>query len=347
MIDLISDTVTLPDEEMLKTILSSPLGDAGRIGADRRGEDETTNRLEDMAASITGKEEAAFFPSGTMANTAAILAFCPPESEILVDENQHILRSEKICFEEAYFRMKPVCYRLAPEGGPDMEQLENLLNSHKIRLLCLEDTHNFSGGICIPLEKLQDTGKLAKKAGIPIHLDGARLFHAAEAQGVVPSEICEHADTVMFCISKGLGAPIGSLLCGSREQIWKAVEIRKLLGGTMRQSGVTAACGIYALEHQLQRLSEDRENAQLVARALDGAEKISVSVYPQTNILLIHAEKAGLTGAELCERLLSHGIRGMAVSETEVRLVFHKGIERKDAEWAAEELWRMEIQLRE
>ena len=174
-----------------------------------------------------------------MANTAAILAFCPPESEILVDENQHILRSEKICFEEAYFRMKPVCYRLAPEGGPDMEQLENLLNSHKIRLLCLEDTHNFSGGICIPLEKLQDTGKLAKKAGIPIHLDGARLFHAAEAQGVVPSEICEHADTVMFCISKGLGAPIGSLLCGSREQIWKAVEIRKLLGGTMRPVSYT------------------------------------------------------------------------------------------------------------
>lgn len=345
MIDLISDTVTMPDEEMLKAILSSPLGDAGRIGEDGRGEDLTTNRLEDMAAAVTGKEAALFFPSGTMANTAAVLSFCRQGDRVLVDEKQHLLRSEKICFEPDYFRMIPVCCRLDPAGGPDLEELERLLRDQKIRLLCLENTHNSAGGKCVSLEKMRKIRELADADGIPVHLDGARLFHAAEALGVSAAEICRYADTVMFCISKGLGAPIGSLLCGSRKTIEKAAQVRKLLGGTMRQSGVAAACGIYALEHNVDRLAEDRENARMAAGKLKELKKLTADPAPETNILLLGTERAGIDGKDLCRRLQRHGVRGLAVSDREVRLVFHKGITKEDAIRAAEAVLETDREL--
>ena len=336
MIDLISDTVTMPDREMLQAILTARLGDAGRIRPDGRGEDETTNRLEDMAARITGKRAAAFFPSGTMANTAAILAQCRPGDKVLVDERQHILVSEKVCFEERYFRLKPVRCRLNPNGWPDTVDAGRILETEDIRLVCLENTHNFSGGKCIPLPVMKEIYGMALARRVPVHLDGARLFHAALALGVAAKELCRYTDSVMFCISKGLGAPMGSLLCGTDSLIKEAIAIRKMLGGALRQSGVAAACGLYALEHNLERLSEDHANAKAAARRMEGLRAVRVDPEPQTNIVMLDLRRAGITAQEFNRLLLERGVRGLAVSDDELRLVFHLGITGEEAERAAE-----------
>ncbi len=336
MIDLISDTVTMPDREMLQAILTAELGDAGRTRPDGRGEDETTNRLEDMAARITGKAAAAFFPSGTMANTAALLSQCGPGDRVLVDEKQHILLSEKVCFEERYFRLVPVCCRLAALGGPDTEDVRRILETEEIRLVCIENTHNFSGGKCIPLSDMRSIYEMAADRNIRVHMDGARLFHAAEALGVTAAELCRYADSVMFCISKGLGAPIGSLLCGTAEVIKEAKEVRKMLGGAMRQSGVAAACGIYALEHNVKRLAEDHAHAKAAARRLEALRTVQADTEPQTNIVLLDLRSSGVTAADFGRLFLKHGVRGLAVSAYELRLVFHLGITGEEAIRAAE-----------
>ncbi len=345
MINLISDTVTLPNQDMLETILSASLGDAGREGPDGRGEDLTTNALEDLAAGITGKEAAAFFPTGTMANSAALLTYCSPGDTVLVDGRQHMLVSEKVCFDDRYFRLIPVCYHLSESGGPDTADVERLLNGHNVRLLCIENTHNFSGGKCIPIPVMAQLADLCAARSVPIHLDGARLFNAAESLKASPAELCKYCDTVMFCISKGLGAPIGSLLCGGAEFIAEARNIRKLLGGTMRQSGIAAACGIYALKHNVARLADDRLNAVLTAGRLKGLNMISVDPEPQSNILLFNLSESGITGEEFCRRLERRGVRGSVVTETEVRLVFHMGVTAEDAVKAADAIIEVDQEL--
>lgn len=338
MIDLVSDTITLPSRAMLGTILEAQLGDAGRLDMSGRGEDLTTNQLEDMAAEITGMDAALFFPTGTMANTCAILSYCKPGSTILLETRQHILTVEKICFQEDGFRMLPVLYPLKQSGDPDLDIIKRQLVQAKPQLVCLENTHNFSGGKCISVRAMQQVKALCSEYGAPVHLDGARLFNAAEALGVAPKEITQHCDSVMFCISKGLGAPIGSLLCGSKAWIEQAREWRKLLGGTMRQSGVAAACGIYALQHNVERLREDRENAQRLAMQLAGMTKLQADPNPQSNILLFNLSKANIDGEYFCRQLAERGIRGYIVSETEVRLVFHMGITSEETAYVAEQI---------
>lgn len=348
MIDLRSDTITLPTREMLETVLSARLGDAGRPGTDLRGEDETTNALEDLAAELTGKEAAAYFPTGTLANTTALLTWCKPGDRVLVDEMQHLYCHEKIAFESRFGQLVAVCYPLAPKGGADPEAVETLL-AQKPALLCLENTHNYSGGKVVGLRTMQRIGEAARRHGVPVHLDGARIFNAAAAQGVQAKALCATVDSVMFCISKGLGAPIGSLLCGTLDFIRRARKLRAPLGGTMRQSGVAASCGIYALEHNIGRLSQDHANAALLVREVGALSALAVDPDVQSNMVLLNCKKSGVSPRELCRILEEEGVRALPleVPPDSVRMTFHLGISEEDTRLAAMAVRRADRRLAE
>lgn len=345
MIDLISDTITLPSKEMMECIMEAKLGDAGRLDPNGRGEDMTTNELEDLAAKLTGKEAAMFCPTGTMANVTALLSYCKPGDKVLIEERQHILQIEKVCFREDGFRMIPVTYLLDENGTPDFEMFEKQLDTEEIRLVTVENTHNFSGGKCISLETMKKIREMTAKRGIPVHMDGARIFNAALALGVDVRELCDQADSVMFCISKGLGAPIGSLLCGPKALIDAAVEWRSMLGGTMRESGIAAACGIYALEHNVERMKEDHENAKAMAELLKELKVIRADPAPQSNILLFDLKNACISSWEFNERLKARGVRCYLVSETVARMVFHLGITMEDTIQAAKAVYEIDREL--
>ncbi|MBS5467954.1 MAG: aminotransferase class I/II-fold pyridoxal phosphate-dependent enzyme [Clostridium sp.] len=333
-IDLRSDTLTIPDREMLEPILSAPLGDDGRIDAHGRGEDPTVAALEHLAATLTGKEAAALFCSGTLANMTAILTHCAPGDKVLVDEHLHAYRSEGGAFDQGLGQRIPVFYPMTEAFLPDMEAIGRLAEQKQPKLLCIENTHNFYGGICIPAEHLAALRQTADMYRIPIHMDGARIFNAAEALGTSVKELCSYADSVMFCISKGLGAPVGSLLCGTAEFIQKAKSLRKMLGGGMRQAGVIAAPGIYALEHNVERLKYDRLRAQSLGKILDSSLKyIRVQKNIQSNIIMLHTGR--IPADELCRKMEQKGVIGGAVGNDMVRLVIYKGITDQDIEDAA------------
>ncbi|MDI0266710.1 GntG family PLP-dependent aldolase [Clostridioides difficile] len=326
MIDLRSDTLTQPSEEMLKMILLAQTGDAGREDEYGRGEDKTVNELEDFAAQLTGKESAAFFPSGTLANTTAILTYCKPGDKVLVDEKQHILLSEKVVFDSRFGQLLPIKFKLAEDGIPDKSDIIRLIKTNNIKLISIENTHNFAGGKCIPLEDLKELRKVSIKHNIPIHMDGARLFNASIATGVDVKDICKNVDSVMFCISKGLGAPIGSILSGSKDFIDEARKLRKLLGGNMRQAGIIAATGIYALKHNVERLAIDHKNAKYLADNLKDIKDINIDHNVQSNIVIINIGKSRVAQEEFCDKLLQNGLKVTVLPSGEIRLVFYKGI---------------------
>lgn len=335
MIDLRSDTLTLPDEEMLKTILTAQLGDDGRTHAWGRGEDRTVNQLEDMAAQITGKEAGVLFPSGTMGNTAAVLAYCRPGDKVLVDEQQHMYLSEKVLFDGEIGRLQVETYRHDENALPILADMEKALAGGDIRLVCIENTHNFTGGACIPLAHMKAIYELAHRFHVPVFMDGARMFNAAIALGVKAGELCRYVDAVMFCISKGLGAPVGSLVCGNQDFILKVREKRKLLGGSMRQAGIIAAPGIYALQHNIERLQEDHENARCTAELICNLKHTRLTGEAVTNILVLDANGLGLTPPEYCRKAEEKGLLIKPVLADKVRLVFYKGITKDDAVKAA------------
>lgn len=341
MIDLRSDTLTMPDEAMLRTILTAPLGDDGRLGADGRGEDPTINRLEDMAAELTGKEAGLLCCSGTMGNQTALMTWCQPGDKVMVDPLQHLYRSEKTAFDSRYTRLEPLFYQLDEAGMPDPLSVGSCL-SEGAKLLCVENTHNFAGGTCITTERLAELRALAREHHIAIHMDGARLFNAAAFLGVPVRELCQYADSVMFCLSKGLAAPVGSVLCGSREFIAKAKGVRKLLGGALRQGGIIAAPGIYALEHNVERISEDNANAARCAARLKDLKVVRLQKHVQTNILMLDLRDAGVTPETFCQMALEEGLWIRPVLDTSVRLVFYKGITAEDAEAAADVICRLD-----
>lgn len=345
MIDLISDTITMPTKEMMDRIMEAKLGDAGRLDVNGRGEDLTTNELEDLAAKMTGKEAALFCPTGTMANVTALLSYCKPGDKVLIEERQHILRIEKVCFREDGFRMVPVTYLLGEDGNPDFETFEKQLDTEDIRLVTVENTHNFSGGKCTSLEAMKKIRSMTAERGIPVHMDGARIFNASLTLGVDVKELCDQVDSVMFCISKGLGAPIGSLLCGPKKLIDAAGEWRSMLGGTMRESGIAAACGIYALENQIERMKEDHANTKLMADMLKDMKILKADPAPQSNILLFDLERAGITSHEFNERLKAKGVRCYLVSDSVARMVFHLGITEEDTVKAAEIVLEIDREL--
>ena len=326
MIDLRSDTLSMPCKEMLQTILSASLGDDGRVGVDGKGEDATVNELEYMAAELTGKESALIMNSGTMANTVALVTHCTAGDKVLLDPLQHTYRTEKIAFDKNFGQLQPIFYDLTKEGLPCLTSVKEHLQKESIKLLCVENTHNSLGGKALPLDMLQKIRDIADTADIPVHMDGARLFNAALALKTRVKEICKYPDTLMFCLSKGLGAPIGAVLCGSREFIDKARGQRKLLGGNMRQAGIIAAPGIYALQNNVQGLQIDHDNASLLAKGLSDLQVLHVVAEPESNIVMLDTFDTGLTATEVANLLKKAGLWVLTSGDRQVRLVFYRGI---------------------
>ncbi len=332
IIDLRSDTVTKPTPAMRQAMAAAEVGD------DVFGEDPTVNRLQERAAQLFGREAALFVPSGTMGNQIALKVHTQPGDEVILEEASHIFNSE-MAMMAAFSGVIP---RPIPSarGFLRWEQIEPAIRPKvyyysQTRLICLENTHNFKGGGVYPLEWAREIIEEAHKRGLAVHLDGARIFNAAIATGRSVKELTEGFDSVMFCLSKGLGAPVGSMLVGSAEFIEKARRIRKMLGGGMRQVGILAAAGLYALEHHVERLAEDHENAQLLARELKKIPEVRLEPV-ETNILIFELTK---TPAErLITELKKRDILALAIGPRRVRLVTHLDVTREDVLRAAQAL---------
>ncbi len=317
MIDLRSDTVTRPTEQIRRAMLDAPVGD------DVFGEDPTVNRLEEYVAALLGKEAAIYCPSGTMTNQIGVYVGTGRGDEVLLHEDAHIFRYEA----GAPALLSGVQVRPLPgEGGiVSPETLRSAVRPENVhfprpKLLCLENTHNVAGGKVFPLENFASVAAEARGLGIKIHLDGARLFNAAVAAGLPAGEWCEHADTVSVCSSKGLGAPVGSLLAGDGETIREARRARKAFGGGMRQAGVIAAASLHAFEHHIERLAEDHERARNLAA---GLEKSGYTVEPpETNIVLVEVGEAEAFLRALAEQ----GVLATPWGKSTVRMCTHLDI---------------------
>jgi threonine aldolase len=329
MIDLRSDTVTKPTPAMRKVMAEAEVGD------DVYGEDPTVNRLQEKAAEITGTEAALFVPSGTMGNQVAIAVHTRPGQEVIVEATSHIYNVEMATM--ARFSGVQPRVVFGERGVFSAEQVRQAIRPKlyylaQTGLVCLENTHNAAGGRIWPLSGAREILEVAHAHGIPVHLDGARIFNASVATGIPVSELVRGFDSVMFCLSKGLGCPVGSLLCGSREFIEEARRVRKALGGGMRQAGILAAAGLYALEHHVERLAEDHENARILAQGLSEIPCLSVTP-PETNIVLVEILR-GPTAAELAERLKRRGVlvapAGAGTEARKLRLVTHLDVSRED-----------------
>lgn len=335
MIDLRSDTLTLPTKDMLATILNAQFGDDGRTDSAGRGEDPTVNELEDYAAALLERESAVLFSSGTLANTAALLTHCAPGDKVLIDPVIHMYYSEKAAFSGRFGQLEPVFYQLNAQHKPDLQDIESKLQAGGTSLICIENSHNFTGGTCLNAAQTKAICDLAHRFNVPVHLDGARLFNAAASTGDSAAQLVKHVDSVMFCLSKGLGAPMGSLLLGSGDFIRKARNTRRLLGGGMRQAGVFAAPGLYALKHNIPRLKEDNLNARLFAKACGQLQYIQVQQQIDSNIVMLNAGATGLTPQQFCAEALQRGLYIRPILQNDVRLVFYNAITGEDAENAA------------
>ena len=333
MIDLRSDTITHPTDAMRAAMAAAAVGD------DVFGEDPTVNRLEAMAANAMGKAAALLVPSGTMGNLAALLTHCARGDEIIVGEQAHTIVHE-VGGMAALGGIMPRMLPNRPDGTLDLNLIEAAVRPDFIvypptRLIALENTHNGCGGAVLDADYMAEVRAIADRHGLVIHLDGARIFNAAVALGVPAASLAAGADSVTFCLSKGLSAPIGSVLCGSAEFISRARKVRKMLGGGMRQAGVIAAAGIVALETMVQRLAEDHENAKLLAEGL--AELPGVGLDPgtvRTNIVVFELLPGAMTPAELVVGLAERGVAVFAAGGRKVRAVTHRGVGAQDVEAA-------------
>jgi threonine aldolase len=322
-IDLRSDTVTKPTPEMRAAMANAEVGD------DVYGEDPTINQLQEMAAEMTGKEAGLFIASGTMGNLTAILAHCQRGDEVIVGNLAHTFLYEaggSFVLGGIHSRQVPN----QPDGSLAINDIRDAIRPDDAhfpvsRLVCLENTHNRCGGRYQSVEYTHRVSEFAHEGGLKVHLDGARLFNAAAALGVSAKELSEPVDSVTFCLSKGLSAPVGSVLCGSREFIKKAHRIRKMVGGGMRQAGVLAAAGIVALKIMVPRLGEDHARARHLA---DGLGKNRCLVLdegtPATNMIYMHlSEQVAISANDTAEKLKEHGILVGVVGERRFRLVTH------------------------
>lgn len=330
MIDLRSDTVTQPTEEMRRAMAEAELGD------DVYGEDPSVNRLQELAAEILGKEDALLVTSGTQGNQISVLAHCSPGSEVIIEEEGHIFVYEA----GAAAALAGVQFKTikSERGTPKASRIREAIREENIHfpptsLICLENTHNRAGGAVIPLEKMEEIYKVAREHTIPLHLDGARLFNAAVAAGVPAKRFAAFADTVQICLSKGLAAPVGSIIAGPREWIAKARRWRKRLGGGMRQAGIIAAPGIVALQTMVGRLAEDHDNARFLAERMAAMRGIELNPeLVETNIIVAGLKK--MTAAGFCEALRKRGILANPVGARHFRVVTHKDVSRASLEKA-------------
>ena len=330
MIDLRSDTVTLPSNDMKKFIIDSPLGD------DVYGEDPSVNLLQNKIAKIFNKEAALFVPSGTMANLIAVLTHCNRGDEVILGDKSHIFYYE--------------AGGISAFGGIHSHQLKNnddgtinindiktsiraLGNDHfpKTKLICLENTHNACYGSPLNAEYFHDVKKVANKHDLSIHLDGARIFNAAIALNKTVDELTKDCDTISCCLSKGLSAPVGSVILGNKAFILKAKHMRKALGGGMRQAGLIAAGGIFSLENMIDRIADDHVNAKELAYELQKIKTISINpeqVY--TNIIFIYNKNTQISNKHLLNELEKNNIKIDYKGNSKFRLVTHSGFKKRD-----------------
>lgn len=323
MIDLRSDTVTLPTPEMREVIASAEVGD------DVYGEDPTVNQLEEESARLLGKESALFLPSGTMGNLTAVLTHCERGSEIILGDKAHIFLNEA-GGAAALGGVQPHIIPNQKDGTLKLEDIREAIRFDDIhhpttRMIALENTHNMCGGVALTPEYTRSVGEITREGGLKFHMDGARIFNAAASLDVDPSELVAPLDSVMFCLSKGLAAPVGSILSGDSDFIARARRTRKMLGGGMRQAGLIAAAGLYALEHHLPLLKEDHRRATELARGLTGLAGISLlHAEPATNMVYIILDPdLPYDAAEIKKRLRSQGILIGYENLRLIRLVTH------------------------
>lgn len=335
LIDLRSDTVTQPTEAMREAMARAEVDDDGL------GRDPTTRRLEEMAAAMLGKEAGLFVVSGTASNLVALLAVAPERGIVLAHRLSHILRAEM----GGLGTLAGLFSTAIPgeRGAMDLDALRAeihpklALGTLPTALIEVETTHNFSGGYALPLDHLAAVQGIGGEFGIPVHMDGARIFNAAAALGVPAREIAKYAGTVGFCLSKGLSAPVGSVLCGSAAVIERARLLRRMIGGTLRQSGVLAAAGIVALEQMVERLAEDHANAQRLARGLHAVHSGIVDpANVQTNIVMLDLAKSGRPSAWFAAGFERHGIRARGNDTPHMRMVTHRQITQADVDHALE-----------
>jgi len=333
VIDLRSDTVTLPSPEMREAMYRAELGD------DVYGEDPTINRLEALAATKLGKEAALFVVSGTMGNLVSILTHCQRGDEVIMGNQAHTFVYEAGGV-SALGGVHVHTIPNQPDGMLDLVDLENAVRGENVhfpttRLICLENTHNRCGGAVLTVEQMAAVRQVADTHGLAVHLDGARLFNAAVALGVDVSAIAAQVDSVQFCLSKGLAAPVGSLIAGSASFIKEARHIRKMVGGGMRQAGVLAAAGIVALETMVERLAHDHANARRLVEGL--ADIAGYRVNPdavQSNIVMIELEGLGADYDAVGAALEAEGVKISRMSTRRFRAVTHYGIDSSDIDLA-------------
>ena len=323
LIDLRSDTVTLPTKEMRDAMYAAEVGD------DVYGEDPTVNELESLGARLTGKEAGLFVASGTMGNQVAVMAHTNRGDEVICEAEAHIF----------YYEVAGLAVLSGVQTRP-LPSLKGILTPETIEaavrppdihqprsaLICLEDTHNRAGGTFYPLETLAAIRKVADRNRMAVHIDGARLFNAAVAQGIKVDKIAHYADSVQFCLSKGLCAPVGTLLVGRKDFISKARRYRKMLGGGMRQAGILAAAGIVGLHKMVDRLVEDHANARLLAESLVEAGLIVDLSTVQTNIVIADVSRYRMKAADFATKLKKAGVLASVFGENRIRMVTHYGI---------------------
>jgi threonine aldolase len=331
-IDLRSDTVTRPTSAMRKAMSEAEVGD------DVFGEDPTVNALQEKVANLLGKEAALFVPSGTMANQLSIKSHTQPGDEVIIETSSHPYNFEGGAG-AALSGIQFQCLK-GVRGILDASQIEEAIRpaDHHFpvtKLICLENTHNRGGGSIYPLEKMAEIYRLTKSKGLLLHLDGARLWNASVATGIKPHEYAQWADSVSVCLSKGLGAPIGSLVAGSKPFIDRVHRFRKMFGGGMRQVGIIAAAGIYALNHHLERLKEDHHNAKRLAVGMKEFKGVSIDPkHVETNIVIFDVTDTGMTGAQVAEAMKKEGVLIHAFGKTQIRLVTHLDVSSEDIEIA-------------
>ena len=333
-IDLRSDTVTKPSREMRESMSSAEVGD------DVYGEDPTVNLLQDKTADILGKEAALFVPSGVMANQLAIKIHTQPGDEVIVESESHIFNFETAG--AAFLSHVQLHTVTGNHGILKAEQITQSIRSPiyynpRTSLVCLENTHNKAGGTIYPLEEIKSISELARNRNIALHLDGARLWNASVASGIMPKEYARFFDTVSVCFSKGLGAPVGSALAGTREKIEKARKYRKIFGGGMRQAGILAAGALFALEHNRERLKEDHKKAKLLAEKLQRVLGIHIDQeYVQTNIIVIDIKARKESSGDILAKLKTKGLLLSEMGSTTLRAVTHLDVSMEQINSAAE-----------
>ncbi|WP_436376596.1 low-specificity L-threonine aldolase [Cytobacillus sp. BC1816] len=342
MIDLRSDTVTKPTEEMRKAAYEAEVGD------DVYGEDPSINKLEETAAEVLGKEAALFVTSGTQGNQIAILTHCRPGNEIILEAESHIFYYESGA-SSAFAGVQTRTLK-GTRGAMNPSEVEYAIRGEdqhypETGLICLENTHNRAGGAVIPIDNMKEIYSIAKTNNIPVHIDGARLFNAAAALNLPAAELANHCDTVQVCLSKGLGAPVGSILAGSREFIAAARKWRKRLGGGLRQAGIIAAPGIVALTNMRERLAEDHENAQYLAQQLGQIRGIEIVNQVDTNIIVADVKNLKMNSSEFVEKLKAEGVLSGTFGPSYVRFVTHYDVTKNQLEDAIKAIHRTAGQM--